>query len=86
MDNSNNSIGSMPERQNVIQYLNVACTPVTVTSFFFFFSENNERASVALFSSSGVGAGQRGEAARLNAQSKTHKKQGAWAISYLGKG
>lgn len=70
MDNSNNSIGSMPERQNVIQYLNVVCTPVTVTRFFF--SENNERASVALFSSSGVGAGQRGEAARLHAQSKTH--------------
>lgn len=31
MDNSNNSIASMPERQNVIQYLNVVCTPVTVT-------------------------------------------------------
>lgn len=58
MDNSNNSIASMAERQNVIQYLNVVCTPVTVTSFFFFFFyENNERAGVALFSSSSVGAG-----------------------------
>lgn len=77
----NNSIGSVQQKQNIIQ-LDAVCTPVSVASFSY---GNNERATVALFSASDVSAGQRGEAARLNPHSQTNKKQGLWAISWLWK-